>query len=164
MPLRTHILSIPGASVTRGFWLYVCRVESPRGELVYVGQTGDTNFPYSQSVLNRLANHLVPRGNTSSLFNRPLAKGIQPRECGEIRIIAVGPIFAETNDKGEFDARKTGIIALEGQLCQDMVDAGYQVINDARIRGVLDESLWQQVRAEFAIHFPKLNNAEEGTS
>ena len=158
MPLRTHILSVPGASVTRGFWIYVCRVESPEGELVYVGQTGDTNFPYSQSAFNRLSKHLVKSGNTSSLFERPRAEGIQPWECGEIRMVAVGPIFAETGDRGEFDVRKNAIRELERRLCRDMTDAGYQVINNARRRGELDEELWQQVRAEFAVHFPRLNN------
>lgn len=157
MPLRTHILSIPGASVTRGFWLYICRVESPDGELVYVGQTGDTNFPHSQSVFNRLATHLVKSGNTSSLFERPRANGIEPRECGDIRMVAVGPIFAETSDRNEFDTRKDAIRELERRLCKDMTEAGYQVINSARRGGVLDDSLWQQVRAEFAVHFPKLN-------
>lgn len=163
MQLRTHILSVPGAAVTRGFWLYVCRVESPRGELVYVGQTGDTNFPFSGSAFNRLANHLVPRGNTSSLFDRPCANGIDPRDCGDIRMVAVGPVFAETSDRNEFNTRKDAIRELERRLCRDMTDVGYQVINNAGGRGKLDEELWQQVRAEFAIHFPKLNNAEEGT-
>ncbi|MYC33511.1 MAG: hypothetical protein F4X64_10080 [Chloroflexi bacterium] len=72
-------------------------------------------------------------------------------------MVAVGPIFAETSDRNEFDTRKDAIRELERRLCKDMTEAGYQVINSARRGGVLDDSLWQQVRAEFAVHFPKLN-------
>ena len=71
-------------------------------------------------------------------------------------MIAVGPIFAEAKDKDEFSEQKHKVTAMERMLCKDLKDAGYQVTNDARYRGVLDPLLWEQVRAEFAVHFPKL--------
>ena len=32
----THLLTLPGAMLQRGFWLYVWRVETPKGEFLYV--------------------------------------------------------------------------------------------------------------------------------
>ena len=34
MAPATHVLTMPGAMLHRGFWLYVWRVETPAGELL----------------------------------------------------------------------------------------------------------------------------------
>lgn len=163
MTIRTHVLSVPGATAARGFWLYACRAESPRGELVYVGRTGTGGGKPSQrraqSVFYRLARHINKDepNNTSSFFDLSVCKDFHPRDCGEIRMVAVGPIFEDTTDQDEYRKRLDRVSAMEWQLCKDMTRAGYQVINVPTEKGILDPQLWREVRAEFAVHFPRLN-------
>jgi hypothetical protein len=64
-----HQLSLPGAMLARGFWLYVWEVTTTSGEKwLYVGRTGDSSSPNAQSPFARLSQHLSqnPRGNAPS--------------------------------------------------------------------------------------------------
>jgi hypothetical protein len=55
-------LSIPGALLERGFWLYVWEVLTEDGNTVlYVGRTGDSSSAHAQSPFNRLSQHLGNR-------------------------------------------------------------------------------------------------------
>ncbi|MXZ90248.1 MAG: hypothetical protein F4W95_12340 [Chloroflexi bacterium] len=161
MPIRTHTLSIPGATTMDGLWLYVLRVESPEGELIYVGMTGSNNGTIAKSPFRRFWIHIdrIPKNSTTySVFKQsPCFADIDPWQCGEIRMVAVGPIFPATTDKHEFDEQKRKILAMERELINDLSTTGYQVINEISKRRVPDPELWQRVRAEFAVHFPKLN-------
>jgi hypothetical protein len=47
-----------GRLLPRGFWLYVCRVESNTGALVYVGRTGDSSSVNAASLFSRVSRHL----------------------------------------------------------------------------------------------------------
>ena len=58
MSASTHTLTFPGAMTERGFWLYVWRIMSPIGELLYVGRTGDSSSPYASSPFARMGQHL----------------------------------------------------------------------------------------------------------
>ncbi|MYD48240.1 MAG: hypothetical protein F4W95_07115 [Chloroflexi bacterium] len=73
-------------------------------------------------------------------------------------MVAVGPIYPVTNNRDEFGGNRKQMLAMEGQLINDLDAAGYNVVNKINGTGALDDSLWQQVRAEFALHFPKLAN------
>jgi hypothetical protein len=39
-----HCLTLPGPMLQRGFWLYVWRVQTPKGERLYVGRTESPRF------------------------------------------------------------------------------------------------------------------------
>ena len=39
-----HRLTLPGPMLQRGFWLYVWRVQTPKGERLYVGRTESPRF------------------------------------------------------------------------------------------------------------------------
>ena len=61
MSAAVHRVSLPGALLARGFWLYVWTVATCDGQTVlYVGRTGDTSSPHAQSPFIRLCSE-VPR-------------------------------------------------------------------------------------------------------
>ena len=45
----------------RGFWLYVWRIASPIGEVLYVGRTGDSSSLNASPPFMRMAQHLVSK-------------------------------------------------------------------------------------------------------
>ena len=55
MTVSTHTLTLPGAMIERGFWLYVWRIKSPVGKLLYVGRTGDNSSPNAAALERELA-------------------------------------------------------------------------------------------------------------
>ena len=55
-----HELTFPGPMTKRGFWLYVWRIQSPEGELLYVGRTGDSSSAHAASPIERMGQHLAP--------------------------------------------------------------------------------------------------------
>ena len=48
------------------------------------------------------------------------------------------------------------VAALEKRLAEDLKAAGYDVMNTVRSSAVLDEALYEEVRAAFAEEFPGL--------
>ena len=58
MPASTPTLTLPGAMIERGFWVYVWRIASPVGELLYVGRTGDSSSPKAATPFARMGQHL----------------------------------------------------------------------------------------------------------
>ena len=54
MKASTHTLTLPAAMLERGFWLYVWKVETPAGEYLYVGRTGDNSTPYATPPYQRM--------------------------------------------------------------------------------------------------------------
>ena len=58
MVAQVHELTFPGAINEGGFWLYVWRIESPIGELLYVGRTGDEASANAASPVDRMGGNL----------------------------------------------------------------------------------------------------------
>ena len=50
-----HRLTLPGPMLQRGFWLYVWRVQTPKGERLYVGRTGDSSSPHATAPYTRVS-------------------------------------------------------------------------------------------------------------
>ena len=49
---ETFTVTLDGAMLRRGFWLYVWEITTPNGEKVlYVGRTGDSSSPNAQSLV-----------------------------------------------------------------------------------------------------------------
>ncbi len=61
MPASTYSLTMPGAMLERGFWLYVWRIASPIGELLYVGRTGDSASPNASPPFMRMGQESICR-------------------------------------------------------------------------------------------------------
>jgi hypothetical protein len=154
----TFIVTLDGAMLRRGFWLYVWEITSPNGDkLLYVGRTGDSSSPNAQSLLNRMGQNLGTLASSSMVRNNLENRDVDPAEC-KFRMVGRGPVFDEPATKS-MDAHKPirdQVAALEKRLAEDLKAVGYDVMNTVRSRAVLDEALYEQVRGAFAEEFPGL--------
>lgn len=163
----TCSMTMPGAMVQRGFWLYVWRVETPYGDLLYVGRTGDNSSPNATAPYTRMGQHLGFHPNQNALRKYLKVHGVEPEACAVLHLIAHGPIYPEiTGDKSTKKSRaalmpahavpRNAIAAMEKSLAADLKAAGYTVMNPVHCRAPLDGAAYASVRAALAEHFPKL--------
>ena len=166
MAAATHILTLPGLMLRRGFWLYVWRVETPKGELLYVGRTGDNSSPHATAPYHRMGQHLGSVKSQNALRRQLEKRGIQPETCKAFHLVSHGPLYDEVA-KADGATRaalmaahtllRDIVGAMEKALADDLSAAGYSVLNTVNCRWLLDPVLWAPVRAAFAAHFPKLD-------
>ncbi len=153
---HTLSISMPGKLLTRGFWLYVWRVESPVGEIFYVGRTGDNSSPHAVAPYTRMGQHLGFSETQNALRKHLLKRGIDPEAC-TFHMVAHGPLFPEAADMVAHLAPRDIVAALERKLAEAMCAAGYDVLNTVKCRKPLDDAIWSAVQNEFAKHFVKLS-------
>ena len=162
-----HSLTLPGPMLQRGFWLYVWRVETPKGERLYVGRTGDSSSPHATAPYTRMGQHLGFSKAQNSLRRLLTEAGVEPETCGRFDLISYGPIFPETGlaEHQDRDEQMTlhkpvrdQMAALEKKLRDALVAAGHDVLNVVHSKKQCDASHWEMVRTTFAQHFPELNN------
>ena len=161
----TYALHLQPELLQEGYWLYVWRVTTKDGELLYVGRTGDSSSPPASAPFKRLGQHLGTIKTQNQLRKGLIKIGFQPEECHDFEFIAHGPVFEalEHGEDDDLESRKRRhypvrdqIAALEKALADALVDAGYDVLNTVRSRKPLDAQVWTSVRSAFAEHFPKL--------
>ncbi|RYY29336.1 MAG: hypothetical protein EOP62_00400 [Sphingomonadales bacterium] len=161
----THRLSLPGPMLRRGFWLYVWDVETPCGQMLYVGRTGDNSSPHATAPYTRMGQHLGFAPNQNALRRQLTARNINPEDCARFDLVAHGPIHDEVS--GGLDEDRTSLMArhlplrnlvgaMEKALADELKQVGYDVMNSVSWRFDYDPATWQQVRAAFAQSFPKL--------
>lgn len=155
---ETFTVTLDGAMLRRGFWLYVWEIIPPDGaQLLYVGRTGDSSSPNAQSLFNRMGQNLGTLATSSMVRNNLEKRGVDPIAC-KFRMVGRGPIFDESAAK-TMEAHKPvrdQIAALEKRLAEDLKATGYDVMNTVRSRAVVDDAVYEQVRAAFAAEFPGL--------
>lgn len=161
----THTFTLPGAMLARGFWLYVWRIEAPKGDYLYVGRTGDSSSPHASPPFTRMSQHLGKQKNSNALRRNLLNAGINAEDCKSFDLIAHGPIFNEVPDGGSRYDRmekhkpiRDVVAAMEKQLAEDLSAAGYNVLNKVHSRKPLDVAIWTPVRQAFAKHFERLGD------
>lgn len=140
----------------RGFWLYVWRVETPEGEYLYVGRTGDASSPHASAPYRRLGQHLSHRREQNALRRNLELLGIVPEQCDAFHLVAHGPLFPEVGDMEAHRGPRDIVAALEKALADALRGAGYRVLNTVACRKPLDEVLFASVRTAFAADFPAL--------
>ncbi|MBB2819281.1 UNVERIFIED_ORG: hypothetical protein GGD51_000530 [Rhizobium esperanzae] len=160
-----HCLSLPGPMLRRGFWLYVWRVQTPKGERHYVGRTGDSSSPHATAPYTRMGQHLGFSKAANSLRRLLTEAGVEPETCGQFDLVSYGPIFPEigmTKDQLRADQMllhipvRDEMAALEKRLRDAMVAAGYCVLNVVHSKKQCDAAQWEAVRNAFTEHFPSL--------
>lgn len=155
---ETFTVTLDGAMLRRGFYLYVWDITPPDGEKVlYVGRTGDSSSPNAQSLFNRLGQNLGTLATSSMVRNNLENRGIDPTHC-RFDMVGYGPIFNEPPEK-TMQAHKPlrdKVGAAEKKLAEDLREAGYDVMNEVRCNAPLDEGVYKPVRAAFAAHFTGL--------
>lgn len=164
----TWKMTLPGPMLQRGFWLYVWQVETPKGEMLYVGRTGDNSSPHATAPYTRMGQHLGFQKTQNALRKQLLKRGVKPEACSAFHLISHGPIYPEI-DKPEGADRKAlmekhiplrnFVGAMEKALAEELTAAGYDVMNEVKWSHPHDEAVWTAVREAFAEHFPKLRNA-----
>lgn len=156
MAAGTYSMTMPGAMLQRGFWLYVWRVETPQGELLYVGRTGDNSSPFAVPPYQRMGQHLGRVQTQNALRKHLIARNVEPEACGTYELVTHGPIFPEQADMATHIGPRNIVAALEKCLADSLRTAGYDVLNTVNCKAPLDESLWTQVRDSFVEYFPNL--------
>lgn len=160
-----HCLSLPGPMLQRGFWLYVWRVQTPKGERHYVGRTGDSSSPHATAPYTRMGQHLGFSKAANSLRRLLTEAGVEPETCSQFDLVSYGPIFPEigmTKDQIRADQMllhnpvRDKMAALEKRLRDALVAAGYPVLNVVHSRKQCDAAQWKAVRDAFTEHFPNL--------
>jgi hypothetical protein len=156
---KTLTVTIDGALLRRGFWIYVWEISPPNGQnVLYVGRTGDTSSPNAQSLFNRLGQNLSATAKNASMVRNHLeTRGIDPSEC-QFRMVGYGPIFDEVPNK-DLEAHKPirdKVGAIEQKLAEDLRTAGYDVMNTVPGKKTADKELYEPVRLAFAAEFRSL--------
>jgi hypothetical protein len=160
-----HRLTLPGPMLQRGFWLYVWRVQTPKGERLYVGRTGDSSSPHAKAPYTRMGQHLGFSKAANSLRRLLTETGVEPETCGQFDLISYGPIFPEigmTKDQLRADQMllhtpvRDQMAALEKKLRDALLAAGYKVLNMVHSKKQCDANHWAAVRTAFAEHFPEI--------
>lgn len=155
--MNIHHLSIPAPVLERGFWLYAWRIETADGrELVYVGRTGDSSSKNAQSPFNRVSGHLGSNSRANALQRHLTKRGLTQQQCRRLDFITCGPIFPEGSTIEQRNERRDIVGALEKKLRDELVDAGYEVLNTVHCRMPLDPALWAEVRAAFGRELDRL--------
>jgi hypothetical protein len=155
---ETFTVTLDGAMLRRGFYLYVWEITPPDGKKVlYVGRTGDSSSPNAQSLFNRLGQNLGTLATSSMVRNNLEKRGIDPTEC-QFDMVGYGPIFDEVPDKNmeTHMPLRDKVGAAEKKLAEDLAAVGYDVMNRVRCNAALDEEIYEQVRAAFAARFERL--------
>lgn len=156
MSASTHTLTLPGAMIKRGFWLYVWRINSPVGELLYVGRTGDNASPNAAAPFTRMGQHLGTNRNENMLRQHLGKRCIRPEDCDSFKLICYGPLFCEEKDMPRHKKIRDKVAALERELAETLGVVGYDVLNRVRSKHQVEAGLWAEVHEAFAVHFPKL--------
>jgi hypothetical protein len=127
--LQLFRMSFDGRLLERGFWLYIWRIGTLEGDLLYVGRTGDSSSPHAASPFNRIGQHLNVGSNAKgNALGRQLAKaGVQPRAC-TFDMVAVGPLFPEQTDMDAHRPLRDRTAALEKALAELLRRRGYHVL------------------------------------
>jgi hypothetical protein len=158
MVANTHKLTIPAAMLARGFWLYVWRAETPKGEYLYVGRTGDNSSPYATPPYQRMGQHLGHQKTQNALRKHLEERGIAPERCLVFHLTAHGPLFPQAKDMEAHKKPRDIVAALEKALAYALREAGYEVMNTVHCRKPLNPDVFANVRAAFSAHFPKLRH------
>jgi hypothetical protein len=170
--IGTFRLTLPGAMLQRGFWLYVWRVvRSNAPELLYVGRTGDNSSPNASAPYTRMGQHLGSLKNQNALRAHLVRRKISPDDCQEFELVAHGPIHPEISKPKNYRASNAVVRdklmklhlplrdivgAMEKRLAFELTEAGYDVMNAVKWRHDIGDKEWSSVRKAFVKDFPKL--------
>jgi hypothetical protein len=152
---RKFAMTFDGRLLTRGFWLYVWRIDAPGRTLVYVGRTGDSSSPHAGSPFSRIGQHLDfrPYAKGNAMGKRLRAAGAEPNECA-FRMIAVGPLFPEQASMEDHGPVRDRVAALEKALAGMLRVRGYEVLGIHHCATELDQELFATIESLVADEFP----------
>jgi len=158
MTARLHQLSLAGAMLARGFWLYVWEVTNVTGKKwLYVGRTGVSSSPNAQSPFARLSQHLGSNRRGNALRRNLMSAGVDVDGCQSFELTCYGPIFPECADMDLHRPSRDIMAGLEKGLRNVLHNAGYNLLNEVRSRRPIDELNLAEVVAAFAERYNNLD-------
>ena len=158
-----HQLSLPGAMLARGFWLYVWEVTTASGDKwLYVGRTGDSSSPNAQSPFSRLSQHLSQNPKSNALRRNLMRAGVDSDSCSSFDLYCYGPVLAECSTMDLHRPARDTMAGLEKGLRDALHTAGYRVLNEIKSRQAIDELLMAEVLKAFSGQFSRLIIAPKG--
>jgi len=131
--VRRCKIKIYGATLRRGYWLYICDVGEYDGrklcrKFLYVGRTGGFKNSRASSLWDRLGFHLSIRegGEGATVLHHARNAHLDPESC-YFEITGFGPFFDETTDPHEHRKIVSEMDGLETALAAELRDRGYLV-------------------------------------
>ncbi|MDX6614355.1 MAG: hypothetical protein QOD75_3541 [Blastocatellia bacterium] len=160
-----HNLSLPGAMLARGFWLYVWEVtDRSCKQWLYVGRTGDSSSPSAQSPFARLSQHLGSNQRGNALRRNLKRVGIDADHCRSFELTCYGPILPECADMIAHAPSRDIMAGLEKGLRNALHMAGYRLLNEVKSRHPIDKRKMAKVLQAFSGRFNKLLDGGVRTS
>jgi hypothetical protein len=154
-----HQLSLPGAMLARGFWLYVWEVTTVSGDRwLYVGRTGDSSSPNAQSPFSRLSQHLSQNPKSNALRRNLLRAGVDVDLCRSFELSCYGPILPECASMDEHGPSRDTMAGLEKGLRDALHVAGYRMLNEVKSRHPINELKMAEVLNAFEARFNRLRS------
>ena len=156
-------MSFDGEVLTRGFWLYVWRIQAPMKEFLYVGRTGDSSSPHASSPFARIGAHLDTRTKAkgNALGRRLREAKIEPTSC-RFEMVAIGPLFREQHNMDAHRPLRDRTAALEKALAGLLQQRGYSVLGIHHCRREVDRKLFSTIRDLVDRDFPDRGSAARG--
>jgi hypothetical protein len=77
-------MTLPGPMLQRGFWLDVWQVETPEGEMLDVGRTGDDSSPHATAPHTRIGQHLGFAKTQNTLRRQLASRGVEPEDWAAV--------------------------------------------------------------------------------
>ena len=154
MVAETYAIDIPVPITRYGYFLYVWKATTAQGDLIlYVGRTGDDVYTSANPPVVRVGQHLG-RGRAAALTNNLRKRGVNARECAELRVVIHGPIFPPAQgDRDAHDARVTAMAALERAFSDTLQHNGYTVVGIHPRNWNFCRRCWQGIQEAFGQHF-----------
>lgn len=154
MVAETYAIDIPTPITRYGYFIYAWKAMTVQGDLfLYVGRTGDDVYTSANPPVVRVGQHLG-RGRAAALTNNLCKRGVNARECAELRVFIHGPIFPPAlGDRDAHDARVTAMEALERALSDALKYNDYTVVGSHPRNWNLCLSCWQGLQEAFGQHF-----------
>lgn len=149
-----HTLTFQGELTERGFWLYVWKIDSTKGERLYVGRTGDSSSTNASSPFARMGRHQDPKGTANMLHKHLHKQKLDPKAC-IFTMVAYGPLFRE-EPTDAFTRRRDVVAALEKGLASSLRCGGHSVLNSVHSKKPLCWSCWQEVLPQIQNHFCRI--------
>ncbi len=153
--IRKYAMAFDGQLLRRGFWVYVWRIQSPKGVYVYVGRTGDSSSRYAASPFTRAGRHLdVGQNAKSNTLTRQIVRvGLNPTRC-RFRMVALGPLFPEQGAMKAHRPIRDKVAALERGVADFLRQRRYSVLGTHGRFLSPDARLFARLRALVATEFP----------
>ncbi len=154
-PSDVFSMTFDGAVLQRGFWLYVWRISTNRGDVFYVGRTGDSSSPHAASPFQRIGAHLDarPTAKGNSLAKHLLAAGYSAHAC-RYEMTAIGPLFPEQADMASHAPIRDKVAALERRLADYLRERGLEVLGTHGAKGDCVPELWNKIQTAMEQRFP----------